>query len=66
MCVCICTYIYTVGILCGKCRKGNGVSALLGMCSECQETKQALIFAMGEFITVVSLSTVCHGHSSGK
>jgi hypothetical protein len=46
------------GILCGKCRKGNGVSALLGMCSECQETKQALIFAMVASVLGVVIVTL--------
>ena len=37
-----------VGLLCGQCRNGKGVSALLNKCVLCGRTSVLLIIALGE------------------
>ena len=42
------TYMYImIGILCGKCQDGKGLSALLNKCKSCGKIKLLLIPALG-------------------
>ena len=42
--------MYTIGYLCGQCRNGKGVSALLNNCVSCERTSVLLIIALGMYI----------------
>ena len=43
--------MYVTGYLCGQCRNGKGVSALLNKCVSCERTSVLLIIALGKQYT---------------
>ena len=45
-------FIY-VGYLCGQCRNGKGVSALLNNCVSCERTSVLLIIALGTLCIII-------------
>ncbi len=42
--------VCNVGILCGECKNGRGVSVLLNYCVTCENASGILVIALGEFL----------------
>ena len=46
------------GVLCGECRNGSGVSALLNRCVTCSDAMGLLVAVLGEKREIVLIGTV--------
>ena len=56
--------IFFIGVLCGECKNGKGVSALLNKCTSCNDAFSILIVILGMDIVIMIIFKT-HTYSTG-